>query len=94
MVLKFAPIVYATDTPFEGPVIQNSSSLKMEFQNFLTAKLKEKKIDVGVYSSYLMGILEDSLEEDEKREMVLDILASLVVSCNCGTKSPIQRAGF
>lgn len=57
--------------------------LKMEFQNFLQAKLKEKKIDVGVYLSYLMGILEDNLEEDEKREMVLDILNSLVVSWNC-----------
>lgn len=53
--------------------------LKMEFQQFLTAKLKEKKIDVGVYLSYLMGILEGSEEEDEKREMVLDILNSLVV---------------
>lgn len=55
----------------------------MEFQQFLTAKLKEKKIDVSVYLSYLMGILEDSLEEEEKREMVLDIVNSLVVSSNC-----------
>lgn len=52
----------------------------MEFQQFLTAKLKEKKIDVGVYLSYLMGILEGGEEDDEKREMVLDILNSLIVS--------------
>lgn len=52
----------------------------MEFSTFLTNKLKEKKIDVSVYHSYLMGILEDNLDEEEKREMVADILASLIVS--------------
>lgn len=52
----------------------------MEFSTFLTNKLKEKKIDVSVYHSYLMGILEDNLDEEEKREMVADILASLIAS--------------
>ena len=52
----------------------------MNFDQFLTFKLKERKIDVSVYHSYLMGILEDSLDEDEKREMVQDIIASLIVS--------------
>lgn len=52
----------------------------MEFSTFLTNKLKEKKIDVSVYHSYLMGILEDNLDVEEKREMVADILASLIVS--------------
>lgn len=54
----------------------------MDFSTFLTSKLKEKKIDVGVYHSYLMGILEDSIDEEEKREMVADIIASLIVSLN------------
>lgn len=55
----------------------------MNFQNFLTLKLKERKIDVSVYHSYLLSILEDQgLDEEEKRETVQDIVASLVVSCN------------
>lgn len=54
----------------------------MEFSAFLTKYLKEKKIDVSVYHSYLMGILEDNLEEDERREMVSDIIGSLIVSMN------------
>ena len=54
----------------------------MDFSTFLTTKLKEKKIDVGVYHSYLMGILEDSIDEEEKREMITDIIASLIVSFN------------
>jgi hypothetical protein len=52
----------------------------MDFNSFLTNLLKEKKIDVGVYHSYLVGILEDTIDEDEKREMILDIVSSLIVS--------------
>lgn len=52
----------------------------MNFDQFLTSKLKEKKIDTSVYHSYLLGILEDTIEEDEKREMILDIIGSLIVS--------------
>lgn len=52
----------------------------MDFNSFLTSKLKEKKIDTSVYHSYLLGILEDTIEEDEKREMILDIIGSLIVS--------------
>lgn len=68
----------------------------MDFQNFLTAKLKERKIDVSVYLSYLMGILEDTLEEDERRENLLDILASLLVSWIVERKvhSNVPSAGF
>lgn len=53
---------------------------KMDFSTFLTSKLKEKKIDVSIYHSYLMGILEDNIDEEEKREMIADIIASLIVS--------------
>lgn len=60
----------------------------MDFSTFLTSKLKERKIDVSVYHSYLMGILEDTLEEDEKREMIGDIVGSLIVS------STITSPGF
>lgn len=52
----------------------------MDFNQFLKQLLQEKKIDVGVYHSYLIGILEDNIDEDEKREMVLDIVSSLIVS--------------
>lgn len=52
----------------------------MDFTVFLSSLLKEKKIDVSVYLSYLLGILEDQLEEDEQREMISDILGSLIVS--------------
>lgn len=52
----------------------------MTFSQYLNRVLNENKIDVSVYHSYLMGILEDSLDEDEKREMVLDIVSSLIVS--------------
>lgn len=55
------------------------SNLKMDFKEFLTLKLRERKIDVSVYHSYLMGILEDNLDEQEKRENVSDILGSLIV---------------
>jgi hypothetical protein len=50
------------------------------FEHFLREKLKELKIDVSVYHGYLYGILEDNLDEDEKKEMILDILSSVVVS--------------
>lgn len=52
----------------------------MDFNNFLTNKLKEKHIDVSIYHSYLTGILEDTIDEDERREMIADILNSLIVS--------------
>lgn len=52
---------------------------KMDFNIFLTNLLKEKKIDVGVYHSYLIGILEDTIDEEEKKEMILDIVSSLIV---------------
>lgn len=52
----------------------------MDFQEWLNSLLKERKIDVSVYHSYLLGILEDQLDEDEKREMVADIIGSLIVS--------------
>lgn len=66
--------------------------LRMEiFSSFLTNLLKEKKIDVSVYHSYLMGILEDSLDEDEKRETVSDIIGSLIVSCMHGNSKKITE---
>lgn len=52
---------------------------KMEFKIWLKDFLKERKIDVGVYLSYLVGILEDTIDEDEKKEMILDIVSSLIV---------------
>ena len=51
----------------------------MDFNIFLTNLLKEKKIDVGVYHSYLVGILEDTIDDEEKKEMILDIVSSLIV---------------
>ncbi|KAG5681522.1 hypothetical protein PVAND_010948 [Polypedilum vanderplanki] len=53
---------------------------KMNFHEFLKNKLKSFKIDVGVYHSYLLGILEDNIDEDEKREMLTDIISSLIES--------------
>lgn len=49
------------------------------FQQFLKTKLKEHKVDVSVYFQYLLGILEDSIDDDEKREMIADIVSSLIV---------------
>jgi hypothetical protein len=53
--------------------------MDLDFSSFLKSFLKEKKIDVSVYHSYLVGILEDTIDEEEKREMVLDIVSSLIV---------------
>ena len=50
------------------------------FQEWLKKELKCLKIDVDVYHSYLLGILEDNIDEDEKREMITDIVSSLIVS--------------
>lgn len=50
------------------------------FDNWLKSRLKELKIDVGVYLSYIIGVLEDSIDEDEKRETLTDIISSLIVS--------------
>lgn len=52
----------------------------MNFNQWLTFALKQRKVDVSVYHSYLLGILEDNIDEDEKRESVTDIIASLIVS--------------
>lgn len=52
----------------------------MDFNSFLTLLLKEKKIDVSVYHSYLVGILEDNIDDEEKRETIEDIINSLIVS--------------
>jgi hypothetical protein len=50
------------------------------FGEYLKNKLKACKIDVGIYHSYLIGILEDNIAEDEKKEMLNDIISSLIVS--------------
>lgn len=50
------------------------------FNNWLKSELKSLKIDVNIYHSYLIGILEDNIDEDEKREMITDIIGGLVVS--------------
>lgn len=52
------------------------------FENWLKTRLKELKIDVSVYLSYITGVLEDSIDEDEKRETLTDIISSLIVSYN------------
>ena len=52
------------------------------FENWLKTRLKELKIDVGVYLSYITGVLEDSIDDDEKRETLTDIISSLIVSFN------------
>jgi hypothetical protein len=52
------------------------------FENWLKTRLKELKIDVGVYLSYINGVLEDSIDDDEKRETLTDIISSLIVSFN------------
>lgn len=52
----------------------------MDFREFLTLKLKERKIDVSVYLSYLITILEENIDDEEKRESVSDIIGSLIVN--------------
>lgn len=50
------------------------------FSSWLKSELKNLKIDVNIYHSYLIGILEDNIDENEKKEMITDIISSLVVS--------------
>lgn len=50
------------------------------FSEYLKVKLKENKIDVSVYHAYLIGILEDNIDLDEKRENLIDICSSLIVN--------------
>lgn len=49
------------------------------FAEWLKKELKNLGIDIGVYHSYLIGILEDNIDENEKRETITDIVSSLVV---------------
>lgn len=49
------------------------------FSEWLKKELKLLKIDIGVYHSYLIGILEDNIDDDEKRETISDIVSSLSV---------------
>lgn len=52
----------------------------MDFGQWLKEALKERKIDI-VYQNYLLSILEDDdVDDEEKRESVSDIIASLIVS--------------
>lgn len=51
-----------------------------DFEPWLIEKLKALKIDEGVYSSYITGILEDDESIDEKKEALEGILSELVVS--------------
>lgn len=50
------------------------------FKEWLKKELIQLRLDVGVYHSYLLGILEDNIDEDEQREMITDILSSLIVN--------------
>jgi hypothetical protein len=49
------------------------------FSEWLKKELKLNKID-NVYVEYLISILEDSIDEEEKRETITDIVNSLIVS--------------
>ena len=49
------------------------------FADWLKKELKNLGIDISVYHGYLIGILEDNIDENEKREMITDIVSSLVV---------------
>lgn len=51
----------------------------MSFHEWLKKELNSIGVDIGIYCSYLIGILEDNIEEDEKREMISDIVSALVV---------------
>lgn len=66
--------------PVDLTLFQHYTEKNMDFNPWLTKALKSNKIDVGVYHSYLLGILEDNIDECEKRESVTDIIASLIVS--------------
>ncbi|CAO1405102.1 unnamed protein product [Diamesa serratosioi] len=48
------------------------------FTKWLDNKLKELGIDAKVYNSYITGILEETGDEEEKRETITDILGSLI----------------
>ena len=50
------------------------------FSKWLDNKLKELGIDAKVYNSYITGILEETGDEEEKRETITDILGSLIVN--------------
>lgn len=50
------------------------------FEPWLIQKLKELKIDEGVYGSYITGILEGDESIDEKREALEGILSEIAVS--------------
>lgn len=57
------------------------------FENYLRNRLKELKIDISVYLTYIIGVLEDTIDEDEKKETLTDIISSLTVSFTfCETK--------
>lgn len=49
------------------------------FSEWLKKELKSNKVD-NVYLDYFISILEDSIDEDEKRETITDIVNSLIVS--------------
>jgi hypothetical protein len=62
------------------------------FSEFLKTKLKSFKIDTSVYHSYLLSILEDnSIDDDEKRETVTDIISSLIVSMTHSSRSKLEN---
>lgn len=50
------------------------------FSKWLDNKLKELGIDAKVYNSYITVILEENVDEEEKRETITDILGSLIVN--------------
>lgn len=65
-------------------MIQSSSQFVLKknrkmFADWLKKELKNLGIDISVYHSYLIGILEDNIDENEKREMISEIVSSLVV---------------
>lgn len=55
------------------------------FSKWLDNKLKELGIDAKVYNSYFTGILEETVDEEEKRETITDILGSLIVNISIFT---------
>lgn len=50
-----------------------------DFEPWLIEKLKELKIDEGVYGSYITGILEGDESTDEKKEALEGILSEIAV---------------
>lgn len=51
-----------------------------DFEPWLIEKLKELKIDEGVYGSYIIGILGGDESIDEKKEALEGILSEIAVS--------------